>query len=114
MLKTFASGRGPRCGSRNNFCSKWTTCIGATWGLCCTRTNMEYSSDSLAMFAAIRRASSLVSSLAATRFATSPAVAYDFWQMAVDYQESAAKLSGGKLPIVVVKNAPDNSGTPAK
>jgi hypothetical protein len=43
-----------------------------------------------------------------------------FWQMAMDYQESAAKLSGGKLPdignppIVVVKNAPDNSGTPAK
>jgi salicylate hydroxylase len=54
------------------------------------------------------------------RFATSAAVAYEFWQMAMDYQESAAKLSGGKLPdignppIVVVKNAPDNSGTPAK
>jgi hypothetical protein len=43
------------------------------------------------------------------RFATSAAVAYEFWQMAMDYQESAAKLSGGKLPdignppIVVVK-----------
>ena len=54
------------------------------------------------------------------RFATSPAVAYQFWQMAMNYQESAAKLNGGKLPdignppIVVVKNAPDDSDALAK
>jgi hypothetical protein len=49
------------------------------------------------------------------RFSTSPAVAYQFWQMAIDYQESAAKLNDGKMPdigdppIVVVRNAPDYS-----
>jgi hypothetical protein len=54
------------------------------------------------------------------RFATSPAVAYQFWQMALDYQESAAKLNGGKLPaigeppVVVVRNAPDYSNALAK
>ena len=52
--------------------------------------------------------------------ATSPAVAYQFWQMALDYQESAAKLNGGKLPaigeppVVVVRNAPDYSNALAK
>ena len=46
MLKTFARGRGRQCRRRKNFCSEWTTCIEATWGLCCTRTNMEYSSGS--------------------------------------------------------------------
>jgi hypothetical protein len=54
------------------------------------------------------------------RFATSPAVAYQFWQMALDYQESAAKLNGGKPPaigeppIVVSRNAPDYSNALAK
>jgi hypothetical protein len=49
------------------------------------------------------------------RFSTSPAVAYQFWQMAIEYQESAAKLNDGKppeigdQPIVVVRNAPDYS-----
>ena len=54
------------------------------------------------------------------RFATSPAVAYQFWQMALDYQESAAKLNGGEPPaigeppIVVVRHAPDDSNALAK
>jgi hypothetical protein len=54
------------------------------------------------------------------RFSTSPAVAYQFWQMALDYQESAAKLNGGKPPaigdppIVVVRSAPDYSNALAK
>src|SRR5262249_52642478 len=45
MLKTCARERGRPCRRRKNFCSKWTTCIEATWGLCCARTNMEYSSS---------------------------------------------------------------------
>src|SRR5215813_3163062 len=45
MLQTCARERGRPCRRRKNFCSKWTTCIEATWGLCCARTNMEYSSS---------------------------------------------------------------------
>ena len=54
------------------------------------------------------------------RFATSSAVAYEFWQMALDYQESAAKLNGGKPPaigeppIAVARSAPDHSNALAK
>ena len=54
------------------------------------------------------------------RSSTSSAVAYQFWQMALDYQESAAKLSGGKPPaigdppIAVVRSAPDYSNVLAK
>ena len=54
------------------------------------------------------------------RLSTSSAVAYQFWQMALDYQRSAAKLNGGELPaigdppIVVVRNAPDYSNALAK
>jgi hypothetical protein len=49
------------------------------------------------------------------RFSTNLAVAYQFWQTAIEYQESAAKLNDAKLPgigdppIVVVRNAPDYS-----
>jgi len=49
------------------------------------------------------------------RFSDSPALAYEFWQMAIDYQQSAAKLNDGKVPdigdppIVVVRSAPDYS-----
>jgi hypothetical protein len=45
------------------------------------------------------------------RLATSPEVAREFWRMAMDYQDEAAKLSGGKPPsigdppIVVVTRA---------
>jgi len=54
------------------------------------------------------------------RLSTSSAVAYEFWQMALDYQESAAKLNGGKPPAigepptVVVRSAPDYSNALAK
>ena len=54
------------------------------------------------------------------RCSTSSAVAYQFWQLALDYRESAAKLNGGKLPaigdppIVVARNAPDYSNALAK
>ena len=54
------------------------------------------------------------------RSSTSSAVAYQFWQMALDYRESAAKLSGGKPPaigdppIAVVRSAPDYSNALAK
>jgi hypothetical protein len=54
------------------------------------------------------------------RLATRPAVAYQFWQMALDYQESAAKLNGGEPPaigeppIAVVRSAPDYSNVLAK
>jgi hypothetical protein len=49
------------------------------------------------------------------RFSTSSVVAYQFWQTAIEYQETAAKLNDAKLPdigdppIVVVRNAPDYS-----
>jgi hypothetical protein len=54
------------------------------------------------------------------RLSTSSAVAYQFWQMALDYAESAAKLNDGKRPaigeppIAVVRSAPDYSNVLAK
>jgi len=54
------------------------------------------------------------------RLATNSAVAYQFWQMALDYAESAAKLNDGKRPaigeppIAVVRSAPDYSNALAK
>jgi hypothetical protein len=54
------------------------------------------------------------------RLSTSSAVACEFWQMALDYQESAAKLNDGKPPaigeppIAFVRSAPDYSNALAK
>jgi hypothetical protein len=54
------------------------------------------------------------------RLSTSSAVAYQFWQMALHYAESAAKLNDGKQPaigeppIAVVRSAPDYSNALAK
>jgi len=54
------------------------------------------------------------------RLSSSSAVAYEFWQMALEYQESAAKLNDGKPPaigeppIAVVRSAADYSNVLAK
>jgi hypothetical protein len=34
------------------------------------------------------------------RLTTRPEVAYEFWRMAMDYQDEVAKLSGGKPPSI--------------
>ena len=34
------------------------------------------------------------------RLTTSPEIAYHLWRIAMDYQERAAKLNGGKLPEI--------------